>query len=480
MAVFVKKTNSVDVRMVITEEKILSNIERVRKLLDPKSKKQIIKLGQDSYFKDLVESITSYLIEYPNKKNFPANVYKEAYLLVEYATEQFNENNLQIENLLKQREENIKTSILLKEAFETVKLKQDFWIDKLDRYEGKFPKTIAEALTIIANDSIKSKEEVKAAEKVLNAKISNLETNLCIEVDIERIEDRIKGLSFVGIEVAEALKTIPSPLKTAFIDLEKENIKRAVDAELKEQKVEVLSSENKVKKEKFLKLEISETPSNEPNEIKNYQVLMKEKAEEFKNQSDETHTINNEVKNKEIEKMCKEEENSENFNQDTKEENKTEKANDEIQENKLNLEEELKKEFDKSIKQEEQKQYKDKETEEYKEEQEQNNIKNNIKNNINSLEKDQANQEKENNEKEISDYEVYINETRVEVKEGIFSKLFKSIKRMFGIKEQGQIPITGYNDSYQLQDQKNDDKQKRLNDTDTMRVATIKFNNVKK
>ena len=80
------KSGIVNVRMVITEEKILSNIDKVQKLINPKSKKQIVQLEDDSYFKDLVESIKTYLIEYPKKKNFPASVYKAAYGLVEFAT----------------------------------------------------------------------------------------------------------------------------------------------------------------------------------------------------------------------------------------------------------------------------------------------------------------------------------------------------------------------------------------------------------
>ena len=47
--------------------------------------------------------------------------------------------------------------------------------------------------------------------KLINAKIANLEANLHIEIDMERIEDRSKALSFIGIEIAEALKEIPIP-----------------------------------------------------------------------------------------------------------------------------------------------------------------------------------------------------------------------------------------------------------------------------
>ena len=76
------RTGIVNVRMVITEEKILSNIDKVQRMINPKSKKQIVELEEESYFKDLIESIKTYLIEYQKKKNFPSSVYNAAYGLV--------------------------------------------------------------------------------------------------------------------------------------------------------------------------------------------------------------------------------------------------------------------------------------------------------------------------------------------------------------------------------------------------------------
>ena len=93
------RSGIVNVRMVITEEKILSNMDKVQKLINPNSKKQIVQLEEDAFFKDLIESIKTYLIEYPKKKNFPKAVYKTAYELVEYATNQFEENTKKIEEL---------------------------------------------------------------------------------------------------------------------------------------------------------------------------------------------------------------------------------------------------------------------------------------------------------------------------------------------------------------------------------------------
>ena len=207
------KSGIVNVRMVITEEKILSNIDKVQKLINPNSKKQIVQLEEDTYFKDLIESVKSYLIEYPKKKNFPVSVYKAAYGLVEYATNQFEENTKKIEELIRQREENIALAGKLKEILEVVENKEKDWKDQVKKSEEDFSEDIIETLTIIGKRRSNNTEEYKDAQKLLNARINNLESNLHIEIDMERIEDRSKALSYIGIEVADALKSIPVPVE---------------------------------------------------------------------------------------------------------------------------------------------------------------------------------------------------------------------------------------------------------------------------
>ncbi len=202
----------VNVRMVITEEKILSNIEKVQRLINPNSKKQIIELDDNSYFKDLVESIKTYLIEYPKKKNFPKSVYDAAYKLVEYATNQFEENTKQIEGLIKQREYNIKAASTLKQTLAVVQAKDGEWKKSLASLNGKFPQDILDAFGVIARAKGTDSQNYQDAVKLINARISNLESNLHIEIDMERVEDRSKALSYIGIEIADALKLIPTPV----------------------------------------------------------------------------------------------------------------------------------------------------------------------------------------------------------------------------------------------------------------------------
>ena len=212
MSFFFRKSGIVNVKMVITEEKILSNIDKIQKLINPNSKKQIIELDDDSYFRDLVESIKTYLIEYPQKKNFPRSVYKAAYELVEYSTNQFEENTKNIENLIRKRERNIKLASILSEITNVVKSRAKNWKEIVKKIEKKYPSDVIEALNIIGKSKDKESEEYTSAIKLIEAKINNLEANLHIGIDIERIEDRSKALSYIGIEIAEALKFIPTPI----------------------------------------------------------------------------------------------------------------------------------------------------------------------------------------------------------------------------------------------------------------------------
>jgi hypothetical protein len=228
----VPKHGIVNVRMVITEEKILSNIDKVQRIINPKSKKQIIELDGNSYFKDLIESIKTYLIEYPKKKNFPKSVYDQAYRLIEYATNQFEVSTKQVEELVKQKEYNIKSASILKQTIALAESKDATWKKALIEVSKRLSPEILEAVNKIGNAENKETEEYQATMKMLNARILNLQSNLHIEIDIERYEDRLKALSYIGIEISDALKTIPMPADS---ELNKQKIveKAKVEAQKK-------------------------------------------------------------------------------------------------------------------------------------------------------------------------------------------------------------------------------------------------------
>ena len=261
------RSGIVNVRMVITEEKILSNIEKVHKMINPKSKKQIIQLDDDTYFKDLVEAIKTYLVEYPKKQNFPASVYNAAFELVEFATSQFEDNTKQIENLIRQRELNISLGGKLKELLKKVETKEKNWKEAVKEAQDDFDEDIINTLLIIGRSRSKETDHYKDALKLLKARISNLESNLHIEIDMERIEDRSKALSYIGLEIADALKEIPAPVEDV-VEEQVEPVMEPVQKAKKEKKVNVAaiaepSNVEKVEQPKVETIQKVEKPQQE-------------------------------------------------------------------------------------------------------------------------------------------------------------------------------------------------------------------------
>ena len=256
------KSGIVNVRMVITEEKIISNIDKIQKLINPNNKKQIVQLEEDTYFKDLIESVKTYLIEYPKKKNFPVSVYNSAYSLVEFAINQFEENTKKVEVLIKQREENIALAGKLNETIEAVDEKQEGWEEKVESVEQDFPEEIIEALNIVARCKTKTSQKYTDSMKILKAKVNNLEANLHIEIDMERLEDSSKALSFIGIEISDALKLIPAP------EARVEQIAEEDTANVEQ--VKAKKKEKKVKEAENVQTVEIDVPETVAEEINNY------------------------------------------------------------------------------------------------------------------------------------------------------------------------------------------------------------------
>ena len=140
--------------------------------------------------------------------------------------------------MIRQREQNIALSGKLKELINTVDNKEKDWKDQVKKAEEEFPEDIIETLNIVGKSKGKKSQNYQDAMKLLNARVTNLESNLHIEIDMERIEDRSKALSYIGIEVADALKSIPAPVEDT------------VPVETTEQVVEQVEPKQKAKKVK--------------------------------------------------------------------------------------------------------------------------------------------------------------------------------------------------------------------------------------
>ena len=88
-----------------------------------------------------------------------------------------------------------------------------------------FSEDILDTLGVLGRSKSDKSQNYQDALKLINARIANLESNLHIEIDMERIEDKSKALSYIGIEVADALKVIPKPVENIGEETAVEEIK---------------------------------------------------------------------------------------------------------------------------------------------------------------------------------------------------------------------------------------------------------------
>ena len=265
------RSGIVNVRMVITEEKIISNIDKIQKLINPNNKKQIIQLEEDTYFKDLIESVKSYITEYPKKKNFPNSVYEAAYGLVEVSIKQFEENTKKVESLIKQREQNIILAGELNELIDAVNEKQEGWKEKVQEASSKFQDDVVENLGVVGRCKGKTSQRYQEAMKILKARVNNLESNLHIEIDMERLEDSSKALSFIGIEISDALKLVPTPeAPVEQIEVQEEQNINVEQVSIKEAKSKKVHKQEKETIENIQTIEEAPLDIDENQEIEEY------------------------------------------------------------------------------------------------------------------------------------------------------------------------------------------------------------------
>ena len=111
-------------------------------------------------------------------------MYNAAYGLVEFATNEFEENTKQIEELIRQRERNIALSAELKNVLNIVINKEEGWKEAIKEMSSDFSEDILDTLGVLGRSKSDKSQNYQDALKLINARIANLESNLHIEIDM--------------------------------------------------------------------------------------------------------------------------------------------------------------------------------------------------------------------------------------------------------------------------------------------------------
>ena len=111
-----RKSGIVNVRMVITEEKILSNIDKVQKMINPNSKKAMILWEEDDAFKKLISDIREYALNCDTEE-FPVELLDKMNALQLDATNQVTLSATKIDELKQQIQTNKELSRTLSDIY---------------------------------------------------------------------------------------------------------------------------------------------------------------------------------------------------------------------------------------------------------------------------------------------------------------------------------------------------------------------------
>jgi len=199
-----------------------------------------------------------------------------------------------IEDLIRKRERNIKLASVLRDVTKAIKGRAKNWREIIQKLKTKYPSDVVEALTIIGNSKSEDSEEYQDACKLLEAKINNLESNLHIEIDMERIEDRSKALSYIGIEIAEALKYIPAPAVEFTKEAQKQMVPQEKIKEIASDVVAKVAPVNEVAQE-LAEVDTEEISNDFGTKVEETQVTEVDEEPEMKERSILEHSVAEEI-----------------------------------------------------------------------------------------------------------------------------------------------------------------------------------------
>lgn len=188
----------------IEVEKIVSKIDKVFKQIDPNSKKQITELSENEEFRSKIENIKLYLQSYAENE-IPKEVYDKVISLTDFCDKQYKILSEEKEKLEKQSVINANMANILNEAYLFAVSREDFSIYEKSLVDNDLADYIDKLNTIKTEDR-KSDKYVKN-EKTVKSKISNLQSNLHAEIDLDRIKDKEKAITYISIELGDVLLT---------------------------------------------------------------------------------------------------------------------------------------------------------------------------------------------------------------------------------------------------------------------------------
>lgn len=192
----------------------IQKLEKLKRMINPNSKKAMILWEEDNAFKKVISDIREYALTCDTSE-FPVELLDKLKELNQDATNQISLGVTKVEELKEQIQNNKKISVTLSYIYISAMAAKP-----MSEYEEELSKeeicSMKEHLEIISTAPADSEEYLKA-EKIVKAKINNLENSVHVSTDLERVTSKIGALEYIKAEFTPALERLQTEYDAKYV-----------------------------------------------------------------------------------------------------------------------------------------------------------------------------------------------------------------------------------------------------------------------
>ncbi len=197
----------------------IQKLDKLERMINPNSKKAMILWEEDDAFKKLISDLREYALNCDTAE-FPVELLDKLNALQLDATNQITLSATKIDELNKQIQTNKELSRTLSDIYISAMAARPMseYAEQLSKPELA---AVTEQLETIST-SIADSEEYLKAEKIVKAKINNLENSVHVTTDLERVTSKVGALEYIKAELAPAVERLQTEYDAKYVIVETE------------------------------------------------------------------------------------------------------------------------------------------------------------------------------------------------------------------------------------------------------------------
>lgn len=198
-------------------QKHIQKLEKLERMINPNSKKAMILWEEDDAFKNLISDLKEYAMNCDTSE-FPVELLDKMNALQLDAVNQIALSATKIDELKQQIQTNKDLSRTLSDIYISAMAAKPVseYAEILEKEEISSMKEHLEVISTAVADS----EEYLKAEKIVKAKINNLENSVHVTTDLERVTSKVGALEYIKAELAPAVERLQAEYDAKYVIVE--------------------------------------------------------------------------------------------------------------------------------------------------------------------------------------------------------------------------------------------------------------------